>query len=68
LIWVESTRSLCIKSQGKIFNIGGNNKDNTMTNAELIAVLESLGIIVTTVGENEYTLELADLTGVTFIH
>lgn len=67
LIWVESTRSLCIKSQGKIYNIGGNN-NNTMTNAELISTLQNLGIIVTTVGENEYNLELADLTGVTFIH
>lgn len=68
LIWVESTKSLCIKSQGKIYNIGGNNKENTMTTAELISVLESLGIIVTTVGENQYNLELADLSGITFIH
>ena len=69
LIWVESTRSLCIKSNGKIYNIGGNNNNNnTMTQAELIAALQSLGIIVTSVADNKYTLELADLTGVTFIH
>lgn len=68
LVWVEDTRSLCIKSNGKIYNIGGTNNDNTMTTAELIATLESLGIIVTTVDDGNYTLELADLTGISFIH
>jgi hypothetical protein len=39
-----------------------------MTTAELIANLEALGIIVTSVEDNNYNLELANLTGVTFIH
>lgn len=67
LIWVESTRSLCIKSNGVIYSIGGNKNSNTMTQAELIATLANLGIIVTNV-DNGYNLELADVSGITFIH
>ena len=81
LVWVEDKRNLCIVSKGKIYTIGGtnnNNDDNTMTQEELIAELYNLGIITiqnpdytnTEGGEpyNKYIINLANLSGVTFIH
>lgn len=68
LIWVESTRSLCIKNGGIIQSIGKtSNSDNTMTIQELIASLENLGIIVTS-HNNEYDIQLNNVSGITFIH
>lgn len=74
LIWVEELRKLCIKSKGKIFTISGTsiNDDTTMTTDELIGSLKNMGIIVNkttdSAGNEDYNLELADLTGITFIH
>jgi hypothetical protein len=61
LIWVEDTKSLCLKSKNKIYNIGKtNNNDDDMTTSELIAMLESLGIIVTS-DNNGYDIELNNI-------
>jgi hypothetical protein len=69
LIWVESNNNLCIKSKGKIFTIGSttNNDDNTMTESELIASLQNLGIIVFN-DNNNYDIKLNNISEITFIH
>lgn len=68
LIWVEDAKSLCLKSKNKIYNIGKtNNNDDDMTTSELIAMLESLGIIVTS-DNNEYDIELNNIAEIQFIH
>ena len=50
LIWNRKNKTLHIKSNGEIYLIGsnntGNNTDKNMTNRELIAALQSMGIIV----------------------
>jgi hypothetical protein len=69
LIWVEDTRNLCVKSKDKIYDIGGtNNNDDSMTTSELIATLESLGIIITSPTDGTYNLELNNIAKATFIH
>jgi hypothetical protein len=69
LIWVESSRNLCIKSKGTIYTIGGtvNNDDNTMTESELIASLQNLGIIISN-DNNNYDIKLNNISEITFIH
>lgn len=68
LVWIENTRTLCLKSNNKICTIGGTNTENTMTTAELISTLETLGIIVNNPTEGEYNLELNNIATFTFIH
>ena len=68
LVWVESTSSLCIKTNGIIKSIGKtSNSDSGMTQQELIASLENLGIIVSS-KNNEYDIKLNNISGITFIH
>lgn len=68
LVWVEQTKNLCIKSNNKVYTIGGINTENTMTTAELISTLETLGIIVTNTTGDDYSLELNNIAEVTFVH
>ena len=69
LVWVENIKKLYIKSDNQLIEIGSNSKqNNNMTTEELIGMLKNLGIVVSTVKEGQYNLELNDLTGVTFIH
>ena len=52
LVWNKKNRTLHIKSDGKIYKIGSNNsddehnKDNNMTDREIIQALERMGIVI----------------------
>ena len=82
LIWNKKSGTLHIKSDGKIYLIGSNsvnpddehNKDNNMTDKEIVQALERMGIIVNV----EYNAEqeivsldkisLAPVSGITFVN
>lgn len=83
LIYVESGNFLCIKNGYKIkkLGLGGTTPDggednpddiDTMTNKELIEALKQMGIVYEHYSENadtnDYDLELAALSSVTFVH
>lgn len=89
LIWNKKSGTLHIKSDGKIHRIGSNsiipdddehNKDNDMTDREILAALEKMGIVVNVEykkdGEGEETdeilsvnnMSLAPISDVTFIN
>ena len=89
LIWNKKSGTLHIKSDGKIYRIGSNanpdddnnNNDNNMTDKEIIAALEKMGIVVNVnykkdaeTGEDTDEIEslnnlsLAPIADVTFIN
>ena len=73
LVWVEETRTLCIKTNNKVIAIGGNssssggddNKDN-MTQEELINALTELGIVYES--NNGLELKQAKVEDITFVN
>lgn len=86
LVWNKKNGTLHIKSDGKIYKIGSNNsddehnKDNNMTDKEIIQALERMGIVVNVeYKKDEYgddtdeiksleNISLAPISDVTFIN
>ena len=86
LVWNKKSGTLHIKSDGKIYKIGSNNsddehnKDNNMTDKEIIHALERMGIVVNVeYKKDEYgdetdeiesleNISLAPISDVTFIN
>ena len=71
LIWNKGSKTLHIKSDGKVYTIGSkstnpdddNNNDNNMTDKEIVNALKKMGIIVN-VEYNENTDEIISLSNV----
>ena len=85
LIWNKETNTLHIKSDGKIYAIGSksddeHNKDNDMTDREIIEALEKMGIVInveyeldehgdeTDVIKSVSNMSLSPISDVTFIN
>ena len=75
LIWNKATSTLHIKSEGKVYAIGSkstpddeHNKDNNMTDREILTALEKMGIVINVEYKKdehgEYTDEIESLNNI----